>query len=329
MPRQTVAAYVNHWVSVVGALHGTITALGGTYSPAEVSALSGHAFRLAITSSANGEIGADGPNCFPSRSALPLYAGLGWRFTAVEAAPDDAAFARRRDEALERMAKATGRGVPAVAFDLHIPDFGIVYGTEKGRQRTSLVLLVSTAMSAQYGARLPAEQWPAPGRPQPLRVFLPEKQVKVDPAARLVRLLRFAVEYARHGEPEPGPGCVAPASGLAAYARWLAVLDGDGPVSPHGQARCIQALQQARVEAATFLDAAQRSHPAAAPAFQRAAAGYRTVVLEMSRLATLFPFPNGGDVVSAGARRAGAIYLHRALTAEEQAVEALELALRG
>src|SRR5204863_41641 len=131
MPRPTVAAYTSHWTSAVGALHGVLTALGCSYSVAEVSALSGHAFRLAITSSADGQVGASGPPCFSTRTALPLYEGLGWRFKAIEAAPEDPDYARRRRDALAQMVRATSRGLPVVAYGLHIPDFGIVHGAER------------------------------------------------------------------------------------------------------------------------------------------------------------------------------------------------------
>ena len=47
--------------------------------------LSGHAFRFAISSTPEGEIGLDGPNYFATQSALTLYEGVGWRFEAIEA----------------------------------------------------------------------------------------------------------------------------------------------------------------------------------------------------------------------------------------------------
>ena len=308
---------------MVGALHGVLTALGCSYSVAEVSALSGHAFRLAITSSADGEIGAAGPSCFSSGTALPLYEGLGWRFRAIEAAPDDPDYARRRREALVQIGKATDHGLPAIAFGLHIPDFGIVRAVEGRDGEAGASLIVSTTMSPQYGARLPAEQWPAPGRPQPLRVFLPDKRVRVEPATRMTRLLRFAVDYARHGDTGVVPGFPAPTTGIEAYARWAALLEGSEPISPHGQAYCIQGLQEARTDAAAFLRSAAAARPAAAAEFNRAAAAYRAVVLELSRMATLFPFPNGGDVASPGMRRAGALYVRRAFAAEEEAMAAI------
>jgi len=60
------------------------------------------------------------------------------------------------------------------------------------------------------------------------------------------------------------------------------------------------------------------------PALAEAAEAYAAVVLELSRMATLFPYPSGGDVRSPGTRRAGAAALRRARAAEERALAALD-----
>ena len=313
--------YVSRWTSAAGALEGVLRALGAgapanAAYPDEVLALSGHAFRLAIVSTPDGEIGATGPACFSAQTALPLYEGLGWRFTAIEAAPDDPHFLERRQEALDRVRTSLDRGRPAIAFGLHIPDFGIVRGYQGAD------LIATTTLSPQYGERLPAAQWPAPGRPSPIRVFIPEQQVKLDRRLALRALVDFVVGYAAHGDPGPtlGPPAV---HGLAAFDRWVEVLLGSEVVSPEGQAYCVQALQEGRKAAAAFLRAEARRRRDLRTACTTAAQAYDTVVLELSRVATLFPFPNGGDVVSAGNRRAGAAYVRRAQAAEEQAITAL------
>ena len=319
MPRLIAAAYENNWISAVGALTGVLKALGGSFSQPEVSALSGHAFRIAVTSTPDGEIGPDGPNCFATTTAFPLYENLGWRFEAIEAAAPDRHFAKRRDEALKRIHRSVDKGRPAIAFGLHLPEFGIVRGYDREN------LIASTTVSTQYGERIPLGQWPSPGEPQPLRVFVPEKHLNAGRDLALHRVLHFAVDYARSGERTALTLSVLAATGLAAFERWISVLESDATISPHGQSYCIQALQSARSDAATFLRTEAKSRPHA-EVFLGAAAAYGAVVLELSRMATLFPYPNGGDVVSTGSRRAGAAHLRRALNAELQAISALELA---
>lgn len=320
MPRSIQATYVNSWTSIVGALTGALRALSGDWPIARVAVLSGHAFRLAITATADGAIGADGPTTFAASAALPLYEGLGWRFAAFEAAAGDPRFAERREEALKRIRKAIDRGRPAIVFGLHLPEFGVVRGYRGD------ALIAATTMSSQYGERVPVSQWPPPGRPAPLRVFVPDRAQKVEPQAALGRALRFAVTYAREGD-GGGPTATA-AAGLAAYTRWAETLETDAPVSPHGQAYCIQALQEARGEAAAFLRAQAVGAGKAGAALAVAATAYTAEVIALSQLATLFPYPNGGNVVAAGSRRIGAAGLRRALAAEEEALAALAAALR-
>lgn len=315
MPRLVAATYENNWTSAVGALAGVLRALGGDASQAGVSALSGHAFRLAVTSTPDGEIGPDGPSHFAADSALALYENLGWRFEAIETAAAARDFGKRRDEAIKRIRKSIDKSRPVIAFGLHLPEFGIVRGYDGDD------LIASTTVSSQYGERIPLSQWPAPGHSLPLRVFIPDKRVKTDRRRALERIIHFAVAYARHGEPGGSIDPTLATTGLAAYERWAAVLEGDAPISPHGQSYCIQALQSARKDAAAFLST---QAPGAPAAFESAASAYSAEVLELSRMATLFPYPNGGDVFSAGARRVGAGYLRRARAAEQQAVSALE-----
>ncbi|HLZ71399.1 MAG TPA: hypothetical protein VKV26_15975 [Dehalococcoidia bacterium] len=320
MRRPIAAGYVSAWTSIVGALAGTLRALGAEHAPAEVAVLSGHAFRFALTAAPEGRIGAGGPNAFAAGSATALYEGLGWRFSAFEAAADDAAYAANRAEALRLLRRSLDHGRSAIAFGLHLPQFGIVRGA-LGED-----LIAGTAVSSQYGERLPAAQWPAPGRPLPIRVFLPERRVKVDPRAALAHALRFAVAYAGQGE----AGAVVAeepveAAGLAAYRRWLAILESDAPIAAHGQAYCIQALQEARAQASTYL-AGVASRSPEANALAAAVAAYQRERVALSQLATLFPYPNGGAAAAPGIRRAAAGSVRRALAAEEEAIAALDAA---
>src|SRR5205814_1016819 len=143
----------------------------------------------------------------------------------------------------------------------------------------------------------------------PIRAFLPERQVRTDAGASLRGLLEFAVRYARDGEASDSSGA---ATGLAAFDTWAALLESSELLSGRGQAYVIQALQSGRKEAAEFLRSEAERRSELTPAFTEAASAYTAVVLELSRMATLFPFPNGGDVTSSGTRRTGSGYVRRA-----------------
>jgi len=327
MARLIPATYPSNWISAVAALSGVLRALDVPTTTVAVSALSGHAFRFALIATLDGQIGAGGPNHFSSGSALPLYEQLGWRFAAIEAAAADASLSRVREQALRSMRNAIDHGRPSIAYGLHLPEFGIVRGYQGDD------LIGATTMSPQYGERIPVSQWPVPGRPSPIRVFTPVKRVRVDHHRAVRAMLDFATGYARLGEPLQSQDHAMDAeaepvaNGLAAYARWSRLLDGDQPISPHGQAYCIQSLQSARSDAAAFLrDEAQR-RPVAGLA--EAGRSYAAVVLSLSQLATLFPFPSGGNVTSPANRRIGALAVRAAQRHEEEAVDAMAHALRS
>jgi hypothetical protein len=316
MPRPTVLPeYVSHWTTIAGALAGTLRALGGTLAAADVNARAGHAFRFAIVPALtdDGAIGADGPNRFASAPALRLYESLGWRFSAVEGAFDDPRLPSVRAAALDRLRKTTPAR-PAIAYGLHLPEFGIV------RALDGDAIAASTPVSAQFGERISTRQWPAPGLPLPVRVFIPEERTRETLA--LGPLLRFVVAYAREGDSPVAIGVDGAITGFAAFERWIALLEGDERISPSGHAYCLQALQQGRKEAAAFLRAAGAGTAIDRP-LRAAATAYEAEVLALALMVTLFPYPNGGDLGSPGARRVAALYVRRAYDAEREAVARL------
>lgn len=321
MPRRAPpAAFVNHWVSMIGALAGVLRALGSTLSVTEVAALSGHAFRFAVAPAAtdDGAMDASGPDRFASETALPLYAALGCSFAAIEAPAGDPHYNETRATILAAVRVATRAGRPAILYGLHVPRFGIVRAVE------GEAFIASTAVSAQAGERLPLSQWPPPGPPVPLRAFLLESRGRETRA--LADLLRFVVAYAREGDPPGAVGVAGAATGFAAYERWIALLESDAAISPGGHAYCLHALQQARAEAAAFLRDAGAG-TATAPPLAAAAAAYDAETLALAQLITLFPYPNGGDISSPGARRIAALYARRVYAAERDAIAHLAAAL--
>lgn len=321
MPRRVPpAVFVNHWVSMVGALAGVLRALGSTLSAAEIDALSGHAFRFAVAPAVTdeGEMDAGGPDRFATETALPLYASLGWSFVAIEMPAGDPRYDATRTMILNAARSATHAGHPVILYGLHVPRFGIVRAVE------GEALVASTAVSAQVGERLPLSQWPPPGPPLPLRAFLPERRGRETRA--LAELLRFAVTYARNGDSPGAVGVAGAATGFAAYERWITLLESDAAISPGGHAYCLHALQQARAEAAAFLRNAATGTPIAPP-LAAAAAAYEAETLALAQLITLFPYPNGGDIGSPGARRIAALYARRAYAAERDAIAHLATAL--
>jgi hypothetical protein len=312
---------VSNWTSVAGALEGMLIALGSTLDRTAIMGLSGHAFRLAIRTTADGIADGESSVCFDYARALQLYTNLGCKLEQVAARPGDPDYARRREEAIKRIRRSIDHNVPAIVYDLQLPEFGLV----KGYDDRAGLFYVSTTVSAQYGEVLPLAQWPTPEHLRWIQALLTVGRSRVDRRRAERDALSFAVQYAEHGDPL-GPDDTV--HGLAAYERWL-----DGYAAPdrlirYGNARCIQVVQAARKDAARFLRDIARDYAAGiGAALKQAASSYDDEVLAFSRLASLFPYPSGGDVSNPGALATGAASLRQALICERAAVAHLKTAL--
>jgi hypothetical protein len=319
--RLAEAHYVSNWTSLVGALEGVLRYLGSTLSTSYLMGVTGHAFRIAVTAGGDGMVGGDGPKRVDYERALPLYQSVGREVTYLYTYRSrDPRYDRHRDLIIKRIESSIDKGIPVVAYDLHLPEFGII----KGYDSKARLFAVSTQLSAQYGETLPYAQWPVPGRGDAVHVFLVGKARGADRREAEARALRFAARYMQEGE----PALADVAAGFAGWARWLSAFEGDTPVSPSGNALMVQAVLSARSHAARFLrEIAPDYGPAAAAAMKQAAAAYDRLAHPLSRLATMFPYPSGGNTESPAVRWEAARYLREALACEHEAVHQLEAAL--
>lgn len=310
------------WTSVVGALAGVLRALGEPCAISHLMGLTGHAFRLALTQ-ADGVLAA-GPAA-PAADfarALPLYANAGRRWALVSAATTDRDFAARRRETLTQIRRSIDRGRPVIAYDIHLPEFGIIHGYDD----TARTLVVSSMLSRQYGATLAASRWPVPERAGRFLVLLPGARTKPEPRRTLRESLRFAVAYADYGDPGDPAGAT---HGLAALTRWRDALHAGEPLDPAGNARLIQTVQSARRDAARYLRDSAAGLPSLSGSLSAAAAAYDRVALAYSRMATLFPYPGGGSIGDVGTRTVAAFSLRDAEVHERAALHQLRQVLTG
>jgi hypothetical protein len=315
------AEVVSNWTGIAGALHGTLRYLGRDVDQPYVMGVSGHAFRLAIAHSPSGIPSPISHLCFDYQRATALYAGLGFTWDWIGARPEDPDYPRIRERALQQIRRSIDKGRPAAVYGLHLAEFGIVNGYDDRAN----ILFVSSSLSPQYGGTLPLAQWPAPGQPAWIAAILPVKPRTVLDADAGRAAVSFAVAYARAGDPGGPPEA---AHGLAAYDRWIECYGGPERLDPFGNARCIQVLQAARRDAASYLRAiAPRYSNAARPLLEQAAGEYDAEALALSRLSTLFPYPSGGDPTARGMLMAAAASLRQAAANELTAVERLEDAL--
>ena len=312
--------FIPNWVTLGGALEAALRAAGEGVTTPWVMGVTALAFRLSLLVE-DGQVAVPGgESAFDPERMTRLLRGLGRKVEIVYAAHGSPAWEHRRDEAIGRVQKSIDRGVPAVVYDLHLPQFGVV----KGYDDRARVWYVSTFMSGQYGEALPLARWPVPERGSPIIAVLPGDRVRVDQRRAAAAAILAAISHAEEGEPGAGPEAFY---GYAAYERWMAAFAAGEPVSASGNALLIQGLQSARRDAAAFLrsDATRLLGGAAVP-FTRAAAAYDAEVLALSRMMTMFPFPSGGDTSNMASRMVAAGALRQALAHEHEAIAALRAA---
>ena len=314
-------AIAANWTTLVGALEGALRALGEPQPTHTLMGITGHAFRTTVTEATGVIAAAPAGVAVDFARVLPLYRNSGRTLELVTSARDRRDFPKRRERALKQIRKSIDRGRPAIVYDIHIPEFGLVSGYDD-RART---LTVSSLMSAQYGETLPESRWPVPERGEPLAVLLIGDRARVDPTRALREALRFAVEHAEQGEPGDPTGAT---HGLAALGRWAEAFERGAPIDASGNARLVQTVQTARRDAARFLrETASTLRDPVTSTLNEAAAVYDRVALTLSQMATLFPYPSGGDVEGPGPRLLAGRTLREVERREREAVRLLREAL--
>jgi hypothetical protein len=96
-----------------------------------------------------------------------------------------------------------------------------------------------------------------------------------------------------------------------------------------GNAYCAAVYQEARYQAGIFLQNIAAGHGAAGEHLEYAGALYSKVADHLAAYATLFPFPDGGDLNEFGITTEGKKLLAESYKLEEEAVTALEKFLRA
>jgi hypothetical protein len=226
---------------------------------------------------------------------LGLEAGV---FLSLTASPD---------RGLQDILRCIDNGRPAIAYGLQLPEYGLAYGYDD-REET---LAVKTVLSEMVGELFPWDRYPSDGAP--FQTVVVPRKFRRPPADPLTAAISEAVRFAHNGDLDG----IGVSQGFAAYESWARILETEAVIDPQGNAHTIQTLQAARSDAASYLAARPE------PALREAAAAYEQEVLALSRLATYFPFPNGGDVTNPGIRRLAAALVHETLEHERRAVQAM------
>lgn len=326
--RRTISRDVRYepcWLSLLGAVSGSLKAMGARTSVVEVGGYTGYPFLINVS---KGETCPSGPTALHIKTFLEILGGiecLGWRVQNREyphsypsrpgsPTPEDLKVVR---EVFERIRKEIDhRDRPVVLYGLVAPEYGIVRGYEGESY------LVSTFRSLQSPGveedPVPYHKLNAPGCVD--EIYFAEK-VKIRPSkARreaLARALRFAegdVEIARNY-----------ISGPPALAEWASVLEEVPEASQNymGNSYVGACVQEGREISSAFLKKVAKQAPTSKSRhLSRASASYSKGAKSLAGFTKLFPFRFEGKM-PAGKRRRGAVLLREALEHEERAIQHL------
>jgi len=227
------------------------------------------------------------------------------------------------EEGISLLHDSLDRGIPALGWDLFIPEWGIIYGYDDDRR-------VLRCRDIQMDGDLPYEKL-GRGEVTELYVLTVAESQPVDRLSMLEGALRLAVSHARTPYAELVEG--SHRNGLAAFDAWIEAF-GNRTVDPFGNSVNAGKVADAREFAARFLRELSEQGGAYLGEAERdarvrqialeAAGQYGIVAERLAELRAMFPFPQGGEP-NEDAQAARAIELLRdAKAAEEQGVGQLE-----
>jgi hypothetical protein len=274
------ARIVPNWTCIIGAMEGSLRAIGETHSTAYLMGTSGHAFRLNIETT---HVCLDGPSSIDWTEHLPLYDNLGYGFEEIYARRGDDDFSAQRERALNDIILSIERGVPALLWAPDIAEFGLVVGYDGENYIVSSVIH-NEPFSVFYGD--------VPADTDLLHVFLIGAQHAVDPCVAAREALEFALDVWR-GQVWQEQDHRA---GLEGWNAWEAALR-DARAVPNNHAYNVRVVQGARQHAAEYLNEIAPLFDAdARDALMRAALHFDRLQKTLRAGADLFPIPASGDV---------------------------------
>ncbi|RPK26182.1 RNA polymerase sigma factor [Paenibacillus xylanexedens] len=293
------------WNSAAASIHEMLGYIGPSPSLPMVMGMSGLSFRLTILPQ---DIHIAGPTAYNFKEVLTRgLQHMGYRSHAVEALASEAGLNANLVDPLMLEEKAKGkrllnprlvqalslirytihRGIPAVVWDLNIPEFGLIYGyDDAARTLYGTDFIKSGTIPYDHVGR---------GVNQEVFVLAAESDGMIR-EMNLHAAMTAVLAHYRGEDPYTLPNTV---SGVAAYAVWREALE-YRRVEPNGHAYNIAVLWDARRYASEFFKelslkwASTACYSSLIPFCLQAEELYRNMSQKLNTLAALFPFPDGG-----------------------------------
>lgn len=253
----------------------------------DIMGLTGHAFRLNIDPI---EVNVAGPTSFPGgyifrRNLCNLGFTTNMGEASVPLSPD------KLEQTISLIQRSVDKGYPAIAFDLFIPEFGLIYGYEDDKQ-------IFHAKDVSREGTITYEQFSQPKIPLLFLVTI-EDSLPHSKYEMLRMALEMIVDHAR-GREWSHVFKESFAQGLNGYDAWITVMK-NRQADEFGNAYNTAVAADAREFAVRFLqelaikwDAENVVERTVRVKATEAARHYEEVAKTLGTMRDMFPFPEGG-----------------------------------
>ncbi|WP_096186492.1 hypothetical protein [Evansella halocellulosilytica] len=310
--------WTSTWTSAAAAIHGAVKYTEKKdLNLVDVMGLTGHAFRINIDLK---EINVAGPTAMPGGYIVRRnLCNLG--FTSNLADGEAPITPEILEQTIELIQESVDRGIPAIVFDMFIPEFGLIYGYDDNKK-------VFYAKDTSRDGEVTYEDF------ADVRGVLYASTISESLPHSKYEMLRMAldmiIDHARGREWQHiFEGKFV--TGLNAYDIWIDVLEKRG-ADPNGNAYNAQVVSDAREFAAKFLyeltvkwDGTNVVERGVRKFAGLAAKHYADVAKALIEFREMFPFPHGGEPANREQADRAIQLLKKAKEAEEQGVEQLEV----
>ncbi|QHT58805.1 hypothetical protein GXP70_01625 [Paenibacillus lycopersici] len=305
------------WTSAAAAIHGAVSYTDKQhYSLVDVMGITGHAFRINIDPD---HIDVAGPTMFPGgylirRNLCNLGFISNLSDTVKPYMPETV------EKVLGLIQQSIDRGIPAIGFDLFLPEFGLIYGYDD-EQQVFHAKDVSTEGTISYTDFVEKRDmlWVTT-----INESLPHSKYET-----LRMALDMIADHARGREWQhifEGKYRI----GLAGYDAWIACMESKR-ADPFGNAYNIAVVSDAREYAAQFLselairwNGANVIERTVRKLAAEAAVHYAKTAAALVEMRELFPFPQGGQPGDPAVAEQAVQLLSTAKEAEALGVKVLE-----
>lgn len=282
----------------------------------DVMGYTAHAFRIIIDRDAV-EVGSYSAFNWPLYHAQQLH-NLGFTVQTLGRPNHIPPTPEELEEAIASIQTSLDNGVPALSWDLFIPEWGLIYGYDDENK-------VLRCRDVRKDGDLPYEKL-GRGEVTEMYVLTITGSHPVDKRTMLKGALQMAVTHAKYVEREDESHRV----GLDAYEAWIEAFT-KRTVDPFGNGVNTGKVWDERVFATEFLLELSLNWIGDTPQDDRlrilakdASEQYGAVAERLAEMRDMFPFPHGGDPNSKEQAERAVTLLNEAKTAETAGVALLE-----